>query len=203
MLQLAFRRSSIASAVGLRRCGSSPSRNLLRWWRRWIHEHVLEPGRNLSRRQMFVSASIGIWGGMFPFPLCTSPLTALCILMYSLGVPSPQRFSMPMAGIAMVLNQLVLPVNLLFMPGFIMCGRYCYNTVTGEDRELHLDKEFLHKLGSNPRQTLEEFGFFIGLGAVSWAVMTIPVLVVIRGLGIAMRLTPKSQAKVARSKAAS
>jgi len=114
--------------------------------------------------------------------------------MYSLGVPAPQRFNMPMAGIAMALNELVLPVNLLFIPGFIICGQYCYNTVTGEDRDLHLDKEFLHELASNPRQNLEEFGFFIGLGAVSWAFMTIPVLGVIRGLGITTSLTPKLQA---------
>ena len=73
-------------------------------------------------------------------PPCTMPATLFCVLFYSAGVPKAQRFSVPcetrcsqrghhwqvldrMTALAVVINELSLPADLLMMPCFITLGQ--------------------------------------------------------------------------------
>ncbi|CAE7193668.1 unnamed protein product [Symbiodinium pilosum] len=102
------------------------------WCQRWVDMHLIQPAREMTRQQMIVSAGVGFWGGLFPVPPCTMPATVFCITMYSAGVPKVQRFSLPMASVAVIINELSLPADLAMMPCFIMLGQTAYRSITGE-----------------------------------------------------------------------
>ncbi|CAK0843286.1 unnamed protein product [Prorocentrum cordatum] len=100
--------------------------------RAWGAEHLLEPAREMTRRQLVVASAVGVWGGVFPIPPCTSPATLFCIGFFSAGVPRRLRFNVPMASIAIVLNELVLPLDLLLMPQFILAGMWADRALGGD-----------------------------------------------------------------------
>ena len=114
-------------------------------------------------------------------PPCTMPATLLCVLVYSAGVPKVQRFSVPMTALAVVVNELSLPVDLLMMPCFITLGQRAYQCVSG--RVLPPCGEALEDLQARPVETLRSFSTAFGLGIMVWASATPLVLGKIRVFG--------------------
>eukprot|EP00434_Breviolum_minutum_P032368 symbB.v1.2.028624.t1/scaffold3050.1/size64711/5 len=144
------------------------------WMQTFIEQNLLKPTKEMSHRQVVVSASVGLWGGIFPVPPCTMPATLLCVLVYSAGVPKVQRFSVPMTALAVVVNELSLPVDLLMMPCFITLGQRAYQCVSGRA---------LEDLQARPVETLRSFSTAFGLGIMVWASATPLVLGKIRVFG--------------------
>eukprot|EP00441_Pelagodinium_beii_P013974 CAMPEP_0197671696 /NCGR_PEP_ID=MMETSP1338-20131121/77227_1 /TAXON_ID=43686 ORGANISM="Pelagodinium beii, Strain RCC1491" /NCGR_SAMPLE_ID=MMETSP1338 /ASSEMBLY_ACC=CAM_ASM_000754 /LENGTH=110 /DNA_ID=CAMNT_0043251645 /DNA_START=149 /DNA_END=478 /DNA_ORIENTATION=+ len=109
------------------------------------------------------------------------PATLACIMMYSAGVPRPQRFSLPMTGIAVVINELTLPLDLFMMPAFMKLGQTAYNELTGSDLNLSTS-ELLRDLQEDPVETFRRFSTSFVLGISAWAAITPVVLGQIRFL---------------------
>lgn len=162
------------------------------WARSWGHENLVRPAREMTRRQLIVAVSVGAWGGIFPFPPCTMPSTVLSMLFYSAGVPRRYRFNAPMGSIAMIVNGLMLPVNILLMPCFIAAGQKAYSIWRGEEIDgVHLTREVVKELQEKPRETLHRFSASFGLGVAAWAAATPVVLGKIRVLGAVSTLVPR------------
>ncbi|CAE7224860.1 unnamed protein product [Symbiodinium microadriaticum] len=156
------------------------------WCQRHIDIHLIQPAREMTRQQVIVSAGVGFWGGLFPVPPCTMPATLFCITMYSAGVPKMQRFSLPMASVAVIINELSLPADLAMMPCFIMLGQRAYRSITGED--LAPCSEILKNIQAKPVETLCHFSTSFGLGIAVWTLTTPLVLGKIRVFGALSRL---------------
>ncbi|CAJ1348089.1 unnamed protein product [Effrenium voratum] len=147
----------------------------------WFDRNLFHPARDMSQRQVAVSACVGLWGGIFPVPPCTMPATLLCIMLYSAGVPKVQRFNVPMATVAVVINELSLPIDLALMPCFITLGQHAWTSFTG--KSLPPCGEALQNLQAKPMETLRTFSTAFGLGIAVWASATPVVLGKIRVLG--------------------
>lgn len=146
-----------------------------------FEQNVIKPAKEMSQRQVVVSASVGFWGGVFPVPPCTMPATLFCVLVYSAGVPKVQRFSVPMTALAVVINELSLPVDLVMMPCFITLGQRAYQCLSGDT--LPSCSVALEDLQARPAETLHAFSTAFGLGIMVWALATPVVLGKIRVVG--------------------
>lgn len=149
------------------------------WANALAQKHFVAPAKELELRQVVVSVSVGFWGGLCPIP-CTSAFTAASIMMYSWGAPKHQRFNAPMASIAIVVNELLLPVNLAALPGFVLVGASYYEYITGQEIDCRITKQVMQDLHEKPKETLERCGFCFGLGCAVWTAMTPLVLGYIR-----------------------
>ncbi|CAE8610058.1 unnamed protein product [Polarella glacialis] len=160
------------------------------WLLEWGKENLVRPARDMTRRQLVVSASVGIWGGIFPIPPCTMPATLFCIMFYSAGVPRLQRFNVPMASVAVVINELMLPLDLLMMPGFMLLGQTAYNKLTDSELDCHVSSQLLEDLQEQPVETFKRFSTGFGLGILVWAAAAPLVLGQIRVLGALSKFAP-------------
>lgn len=151
-------------------------------WSRFMEQCVV-PARSMSQRQLIVATAVGLWGGIFPCPPCTMPSTMFSMLFYSVGVPAPQRFNVPMGSIAMVVNTCALPLNVLLMPYFMMIGREVYTRSSGAEVEFEFTPQLLQDLREQPVETVKKFGGCLSLGMLVWAAATPLVLGHIRVLG--------------------
>mmetsp|Transcript_24072 Transcript_24072/g.44318 ORF Transcript_24072/g.44318 Transcript_24072/m.44318 type:complete len:189 (-) Transcript_24072:23-589(-) len=167
--------------------GTMRRSGLKKYAQAWAHEHLIVPAKELTYRQLVVSASVGLWGGVSPI-FGTSVWTGAAIFMYSLGVPKRQRFNVPMAGVAMVMNEIALPLNLALLPGFMLSGTFCYNMAANEKIDCPIDKDAIQVMRDKPREFLGRFGFCYGLGCGMWAALTPLVLGKIRMVGAAAKL---------------
>mmetsp|Transcript_14264 Transcript_14264/g.39372 ORF Transcript_14264/g.39372 Transcript_14264/m.39372 type:complete len:180 (-) Transcript_14264:213-752(-) len=156
---------------------------LLPWGGRWLRENLMQPAREMTRRQLVVAATVGFWGGVFPFPPCTMPATLFCTVFYSAGVPRPQRFNVPMASVSVVINQLMLPLDLLFMPAFIMLGQSIYNRLCDAKLDFCVSPDLVAELKERPVEAIQRFGPYFGLGVMAWTAVTPFALGQIRMLG--------------------
>uniref|UniRef100_A0A7S2HTH0 DUF2062 domain-containing protein n=1 Tax=Alexandrium andersonii TaxID=327968 RepID=A0A7S2HTH0_9DINO len=162
------------------------------WATSWGRENLVRPVREMTRRQLVVAVSVGAWGGIFPFPLCTMPSTLFSVFAYSAGVPKRFRFNAPMGSIAILVNGLMFPANLTLMPCFIGAGQKAYSHFRGEEMDgVCFTREVVTELQEKPRETLQRFGAALGLGVAAWAMATPLVLGHIRVLGAVSALMPR------------
>ncbi len=82
--------------------------------RYWFEEKILEPARTLTQYQFSLSAAVGIWGGIFPIPAMTTVATLIIT-----SVIFVREFNPAMTGIALAVNFLLAPMQLLCMPLFL------------------------------------------------------------------------------------
>ena len=143
------------------------------------------------------------------------PATLFCVLFYSAGVPKAQRFSVPweprcsqrvhhwqvvdrMTALAVVVNELSLPVDLLMMPCFMTVGQKAALTLEDAPCERHTSAwadirclcapfwhvvcvslrclETLEDLQVRPMEVLQSCSTAVGLGIAAWALATPMVL---------------------------
>jgi len=174
----------------------------LSWSHGFVDAKLIQPARQMTCRQVAVAVGVGAWGGVFPVPPCTSPATFGCIMFYSAGVPKAQRFNVPMISIAMVLNELILPLDLLMMPGFICVGQEAYSRLTDPEflpqervkirrRNTERVNVMAEEMHDDLTASLQRFGKQFAVGAAAWAVATPAILGSIRCLGAVSRIVAK------------
>lgn len=171
-------------------------KGLLASVRVWAETKIVQPTCEMTSRQVVVSTLVGLWGGLFPFPPCTAPPTFACIMLYSASVPKTLRFNAPMTGLAVVLNELILPLDIMMFPVFCGVGQQIYGQLVDSSiLDASFSQETLQELKEEPWGTLKRFSGLFGLGVASWSAATIPILGGIRCLGAAssrFRLAIKS-----------
>ena len=82
--------------------------------RTWIHAKLILPAQSLTPSQVGLTTAVGVYGGIFPIPACsTFAALALCSVIFR------SSFNPTMTTLALSLNLAATPFQLMMMPVFM------------------------------------------------------------------------------------
>lgn len=131
--------------------------------RQWLNEKFVIPARSLSHSQIGLSLGVGLWGGIFPIPACSTFATVfLCsTVLVSL-------FNAAMTTITLSINFAVTPIQFMLIPVFL--GRVGM-PVSSAGELLDMIK------GQSWGETISSFGKSFMYASLLWAVLA-PVAII-------------------------
>jgi hypothetical protein len=138
--------------------------------KRWATEKLLTPARLLTSVQIGLAVAVGFWAGIFPIPaLSTFATLGMCTVVMR------RAFSPAMTSLAIAINLIVTPIQLLAMPVFMNLPSKILTLPSCSVGDL------LTSIKSQPiLETCSKFGLCMVWAVLSWSLLTPLSIFVIR-----------------------
>ena len=133
-----------------------------------FQDYVITPAAELEAKEVSLSVTIGLWGGVFPVPAVTTFVTMLLVALL--------RVSAAQKALAFTFNMLATPLQLLSMPSFILMGNNLFHDATCDPMTL---LSTFNDSEVSLFTALANSSACLCAGAVVWAILGVPVVILL------------------------
>jgi hypothetical protein len=137
--------------------------------RNFFMERIVKPSIAASAHQIGLSVAVGIWGGIFPVPAMATAVTVfLCTIVLF------KFFNSGMTTIAVALNVLLTPIQLVCMPLFMDLPHRILGFPACSV------ESFMYHMNNRPfMETIRTFGSCMIWAVVTWSVLALPLIFIV------------------------
>ncbi len=134
----------------------------------WLNDKFVVPARSLSHSQIGLALGVGLWGGIFPIPACSTFATVFLCSTILISM-----FNTAMTTISLSVNLAVTPVQFMLIPVFLgIVGM----PVSNAGDLLNMIK------GQTWGETMSSFGKSFMYASLLWAVLAPLIIIIIQYL---------------------
>lgn len=136
--------------------------------KQWLNDKFVVPARSLSHTQIGLSLAVGIWGGIFPIPACSTFAT---VFLSSMILAS--FFNAAMTTIAFSVNIAATPAQFMLIPSFLAAVGLRVNNA-GELVDMIKSQTW--------GETMTSFGKSFVYATILWAIIAPVAIIVIQNI---------------------